>query len=72
MEETPYREKYIFDGRGVLALLGGMLAGTTAVAILNVIVMYVFKVNLQYDDVFLILSNAGLFLGAIFAFDYFI
>ena len=72
MEETPYREKYIFDGRGVVALLGGMLAGTTAVAILNVIVMYVFKVNLQYDDVFLILSNAGLFLGAIFAFDYFI
>lgn len=72
MEETPYRKKYVFDGKGVLALLGGMLAGSTVVAIFNVIVMYVFKVNLQYNDIFLILSNAGLFLGAIFAFDYFI
>lgn len=72
MEKTPYRKKYVFDGKGVLALLGGMLAGSTLVAILNVVVMYVFKVNLQYNDIFLILSNAGLFLGAIFAFDYFI
>ena len=72
MEEQPVQKKYIFNGKGALALIGGLLAGSSAVALLNVVLMFVFKVNIQYTDYFLILLNSAGFLGAIFAFDYFI
>jgi membrane protease YdiL (CAAX protease family) len=42
------------------------------VALLNIVVMQLFKVNLQYEDYFLVLANGTAFSGAIIAFDYFV
>lgn len=64
--------KYIFNWQGALALIGGMIIGSCVVAVINVISMFVFKENLQYKDFYLVIANAAGFLGAIFAFDYFI
>ncbi|WHF52294.1 type II CAAX endopeptidase family protein [Chryseobacterium gotjawalense] len=72
MEEKPVWKKFIFDGRGVLALVGGFLAGSFFMSMLNVISMFVFNVNMQYQDYYLLLTNAAGFLSAIFAFDYFV
>ena len=72
MEERSVAKKYILDGKGVLALVGGFLAGSFVMSILNVISMFVFNVNMQYHDYYLLLANAVGFLSAIFAFDYFI
>lgn len=72
MEEKSVAKKYILDGKGVLALVGGFLAGSFVMALLNVISMFVFNVNIQYHDYYLLLANAVGFLSAIFAFDYFI
>lgn len=63
---------FVFDFKGALALVAGMIAGVTLVSIINVIGIFFFKSNLQYSDFYLLLSNAGLFTGAIFFFDYFI
>ncbi len=72
MEERLLNKKYVFDGKGVLALVGGFLAGSFLVAILNVILMFVFNINIQYEDYYLLVANAAGFLAAIFAFDYFV
>lgn len=64
--------KFIFDGRGVMALLVGMFAGILVSSVINVSAMFIFNVNLQYKDWYLVLSNALSFLAAIFAFDYFV
>ena len=72
MEGKSVAKKYIFDGKGALALVGGFFAGSAVVAILNVISVFAFNVNLQYQDYYLIVANAAGFMGAIFAFDYFI
>ena len=72
MEDKPVWKKFVFDGKGVLALVGGFIIGSFLVAILNVISMFVFNVNMQYHDYYLLLANALGFLSAIFAFDYFI
>lgn len=63
---------YIFNWKGALALVGGMLVGSSIVAMINVFSMFVLKENLQYKDFYLLIANAAGFLGAIFAFDYFI
>lgn len=63
---------YIFNWQGAIALIGGMIIGSCVVAVSNVISMLVFKQNLQYKDFYLVVANAAGFLGAIFAFDYFI
>lgn len=72
MEDQPVWKKFVFDGKGILALVGGFFAGSAVVAVLNVFSVFVFNVNLQYEDYYLLLANAAGFLSAIFAFDYFI
>ncbi len=72
MEGKKQTKKYVFDGYGVMALIGGFIGGSIIIAVLNFFAMFVFKVNFQYDDIFLILSQIAVFGGAIFAFDQFI
>jgi len=72
MAENSSRKKFIFDWKGAFALIGGMIVGTAAVSVINIFSMFVFNENLQYKDFYLMLTNAAGFLGAIFAFDYFI
>ncbi len=72
MNQRSYDKKYIFDGRGIFALVGGFIAGSSIVAILNVILMFAFDINIQYENYYLLLANAAGFISAIFAFDYFI
>ena len=72
MVENSSRKKFIFDWKGAFALIGGMIIGTSLVSLINVISIFIFNVNLQYTDFYLMVANAGGFLGAIFAFDYFI
>ena len=72
MAENSSRKKIIFDWKGAFALIGGMIVGTAAVSVINVFSMFVFNEKLQYNDFYLMLTNAAGFVGAIFAFDYFI
>lgn len=72
MNQHSFNKKYIFDGRGIFALVGGFIFGSSIVAVLNVILMFAFNINIQYEDYYLLLSNAAGFLSAIFAFDYFV
>ena len=72
MAENSSRKKFIFDWKGAFALIGGMIVGTAAVSVINVFSMFVFNEKLQYNDFYLMLTNAAGFVGAIFAFDYFI
>lgn len=53
-------------------LLAGFIIGTSIVAVIDVISVLVFKENLQYHDLYLMILNAAGFSGAIFAFDYLI
>ena len=71
MAENSSRKKFIFDWKGAFALIGGMIVGTAAVSVINVFSMFVFNEKLQYNDFYLMLTNAAGFVGAIFAFDYF-
>ena len=71
MNQNP-QKKYTFGWKGAFALFAGMIVGTAIVAVANVFSMFVFKDNLQYTDSYLIIANAAGFLGAIFAFDYFV
>lgn len=72
MQENLSKAKYIFNWQGALALIGGMVIGSSLVAIINVVWMFVFKENLQYKDFYLVFANGFGFLGSIFAFDYLI
>lgn len=72
MAENSPEKKYIFDWKGAFALIGGMIVASSLVSLLNVISIFIFNVNLQYTDFYLVIANAAGFLGAIFAFDYFI
>ena len=72
MEKNDLKNNYIFNWQGTLALIGGMIVGSSIVAISNVISIFALKENLQYQDFYLLIANAAGFLGAIFAFDYFI
>ena len=72
MDQNSLQKKYIFDWKGALALVGGMIIGSSVVASINVISIFIFKENLQYKDLYLVLANAFGFLGALFCFDYFI
>lgn len=72
MDKDSLRKKYIFDWKGAFALVAGMIGGTSLVAILNVFSMMIFNNNFQYQDFYLMVVNAAGFLGAIFAFDYFV
>lgn len=72
MTKKQLNNSYIFDGKGILLLLAGMVCGSVVVATLNVVILYLFNYNMQYTDLYLILSNMAAFAGSIAAFDYFI
>lgn len=72
MEHKTLRKKYIFTWQGAAALIGGFIGGSLVVSLINVVAIFGFKVNLQYEDFYLILANGAAFIGAIFAFDYLI
>lgn len=63
--------KYIFNWKGALVLLLGAIIPTSILSVANVFSMFTLKENFQYDDFFLLFSNAVMWVGAIFAFDYF-
>lgn len=64
--------KYIFNWKGVLALILGALVPSMILAFGNVFSMFFLKENFQYDDLFLLVSNAVMWVGAILAFDFFV
>lgn len=64
--------KYIFDWRGAAILFAGALVPATFVSLINVVSIFFIKENLQYDNFFLLLTNAIMWVGAIMSFDYFI
>ena len=72
MDGKGAKNNYIFDGKGILALFGGYVGGSILIALLYFSGMYIFDVNIQYKDIFLIISQIAVFAGMIFAFDYFI
>lgn len=72
MEDQPVAKKYIFDGKGILVLVGGLVAGIALISVLNSISILVFKVNFQYENIYGLLLNTFGLLGAILAFDYFV
>ena len=63
--------QYHFNWRGALSLFGGLFAATILISLLSVAVLLITHDNLQYSQVFLVISNALIFVSAIFAFDYF-
>ena len=63
--------KYIFNWKGALVLLLGAIIPTSILSVANVFSMFTLKENFQYDDFFLLFSNAVMWVGAIIAFDYF-
>lgn len=67
-----YLPKYTFGWKGVFALILGAFIPMMLLGSANVFSMFFLKKNFQYDDFFLLLSNAVLWVGAIFAFDYFV
>lgn len=70
--KNSYLPKYIFDWKGALILFLGALAPSIIIAFVNVFFMFFMKENFQYNDAFLMISNALMWIGAILAFDYFI
>lgn len=71
-KENQYLPKYTFGWKGVFALILGAFVPMMLLGSANVFSMFLLKQNFQYDDFFLLLSNAVLWVGAIFAFDYFV
>lgn len=71
MEKSIY-PKFTFTWLGGFILLSGFVVGSMAVAIINVISMYLFQQNLQYKDWYLMVSNAIVFLTSIAFFDFFV
>ncbi|WP_027376390.1 CPBP family intramembrane glutamic endopeptidase [Kaistella palustris] len=65
-------KKFTFGWKGAGALVGGLFAGSLLVSVINVFSIFVFNVNLQYNDFYLIMANAAAFIGAILAFDFLI
>lgn len=69
MSENSVSNQYIFNWKGALVLIAGMIVGTSVVSLVNVFSMFVLKTNLQYSDFYLMIVNAAGFLGSILAFD---
>ncbi len=64
--------KYTFNWKGALALILGAFVPSMILASVNVFSMFFLKENFQYDDIFLLISNTVMWIGAIWAFDFFI
>lgn len=63
---------FIFTWRGAVALIMGALVPSLIVAGFGILSVFVLEENLQRNDLFLLVSNAVLWVGAIWAFDYFV
>lgn len=63
---------YRFNLKGAVVLFLGAFIPTFALSTISVAVLFMFNKNIQYDHWFLILTNAMMWLGAIFAFDIFV
>lgn len=61
---------YRFGLKGAVILFIGAMVPAFLLSMFNYGTMFVFKTNYQYNDFFLILSNALIWVGAILAFDY--
>lgn len=61
--------KYIFDWKGFLALFVGAIVPAMAISFMNVVAMMFLKENFQYNDFYLMLLNAVMWVGAILGFD---
>ncbi|MHA6728316.1 lysostaphin resistance A-like protein [Chryseobacterium sp. A301] len=66
------RPNYVFTWKGALVLFFGGFVPLLGFSVLNVLSMMAFGINFQYENLYLILSNALMWVGAIYAFDYFI
>ncbi|MHA6697807.1 CPBP family intramembrane glutamic endopeptidase [Chryseobacterium sp. A321] len=66
------RPNYVFTWKGALVLFFGGFVPLLGFSVLNVLSMIAFGKNFQYENWYLILSNALMWVGAIYAFDYFI
>lgn len=64
--------KFIFCWKGGLALFLGGIIPSMILGFINVFFMMFMKENFQYNDLFLLVSNTVFWLGAIWAFDYFV
>lgn len=62
---------YIFNWRGALALIGGLVFSSIIVSLFYVAILLITHENIQYSAWYLVISNAVIFASAIFAFDYF-
>lgn len=69
---APIRPKYVFTWKGALVLFFGGFIPLLGFSFLNVLSTMVFGKNFQYENLYFILSNAAMWIGAIYAFDYFI
>ncbi len=64
--------QYTFGWKGIFALVLGAFLPMLVLGGINVFSMFVLNKNFQYDDFYLLISNTLLWVGAIFAFDYFV
>ncbi|MBD8018427.1 CPBP family intramembrane glutamic endopeptidase [Kaistella pullorum] len=69
MTERKNQPEHTFNWKGALALIVGMIAGTSVVSSINVISIFVFNTNFQYSNFYLMVVNAAGFLGAILTYD---
>ncbi len=72
MTERKNKPEHTFNWKGALALIVGMIAGTSVISSINVISIFVFNTNFQYSNFYLMVMNAAGFLGAILVYDTFI
>lgn len=63
---------FTFGWFGSLALIGGAFIGGVIPFFFNAISIFFLKENLQYNDLFLLITNALMWIGAILAFDIFV
>lgn len=63
---------YRFNLKGAAVLFLGAFIPTSVLSAISAAVLFTFNKNIQYDHWFLILANAVMWLGAIFAFDIFV
>lgn len=64
--------KYTFNWKGVLALVGGLFIPSVILSVVTVFLMLVFHTNYQYSETYMVITNALIWISAIFCFDYFV
>jgi len=72
MQQKKLLPKYIFNWKGVAALVGGYFFSSLIFAGITALSIFVFHKNLQYSEASLLIGNILVFSTIIFAFDYFV